>query len=424
MFISTVKPHALRSTTLKFDLSVLHFFYTMPKLTKRALDLAKHPTEGQVFLRDAELRGFAVRITPGSKTFVLEKEIHGRVRRLTLGRYGPMTLDQARQLAQKRMVEINEGRDPVQERQQRQIAPTFGDLETMYLARHAVLKKSIKNDRAILNHHLAHWRSRKLRSITREDMARLHSQVGTEPSSVIRPGRPVQRPMPRTANAMLGLLRSMWNLGMDWGLIPPGPNPCTRIKKFPEVSRDRFVKPDELPRLWKALDAEKNVYVRAAFCVGLLTGARRDEVLTMKWTDLDLQQSLWNIPTTKAGRPHIVPLPVQVLQELKRLPRLKDNPHVFCGRWGKSHLVNVSKPWRRIRKQAGLDDVRIHDLRRTLGSWLVAAGASLPLIGKALNHSNVSTTQVYARLQLDAVRTALDANAERMLDVAKGKNQS
>lgn len=217
----------------------------------------------------------------------------------------------------------------------------------------------------------------------------------------------------------ISLGNSMWNLGMDWGLIPPGPNPCLRIKKFPEVSRDRFVKPDELPRFWKALQDEPNPYVRGAFFVGLLTGARRDEVLTMKWADLDLRQGLWTIPTTKAGRSHVIPLPSPVIQELQKLPRMADNPYVFCGRWNHGHLVNVAKPWRRIRKQAGLEDVRIHDLRRTLGSWLVAAGASLPLIGKALNHSNVSTTQVYARLQVDAVRTALEANAEKMLTVMK-----
>lgn len=391
----------------------------MPKLSKKIIDAATHPTEGQVFLRDAELRGFAVRITPGSKTFILEKEIHGRVRRITVGRYGPMTVEQARKLAQKRIVEISEGRDPAQERQQRREAPTFGDLEQMYLARHAPLKRSIKNDLSILNHHLAPWRSRKLVTITRDEIARLHSKIGTEPSSVIRPGRPVQRAMPRTANALLTLVRSMFNLAMDWGLLPPGPNPCVRIKKFPEVSRDRFVKPDELPRLWKALNAEKNVFVRVAFVVALLTGARRAEVLSMQWTDLDIQQSLWSIPTTKAGRPHVVPIPARVMKEVARLPKLVNNPYVFVGRWSKGHLVNVTKPWRRIKHVAGLPDVRLHDLRRTLGSWLVAQGHSLPLIGKTLNHSNPSTTQVYARLQVDAVRAALEANAARMLTVAK-----
>lgn len=388
------------------------------KLTKRILDTAKHPESGQVFLRDDSLRGFGLRITPGSKTFILEREIHGRIRRITLGRFGPMTIDQARELAQKRIVEINEGKDPAEERRQRQHAPTFGDLEQMYLARHAAQKKSAANDKAILNHHLAHWRTKRLTTITRDDIARLHTKLGTEPSSVIRPGRPTARPLPRTANAMLTLLHSMFNLAFDWGLHP-GPNPCIRIKKFPETSRERFVKPDELPRLWKALQAEKNVLVRAAFFVGLLTGARRDEVLTAKWTDFDLDQGLWIIPTTKAGRSHIIPLPGPVVHELQKLPRFADNPYVFVGRWGRGHLVNIAKPWARIRNAADLTDVRHHDLRRTLGSWLVAQGHSLPLIGKTLNHSNVSTTQVYARLQVDAVRAALESNATKMLSIAE-----
>lgn len=117
-------------------------------------------------------------------------------------------------------------------------------------------------------------------------------------------------------------------------------------------------------------------------------------------------------------------MPRPALAMIQQLPRLENNPFVFCGRWGKSHLVNVSKPWRRIRKEAGLDDVRIHDLRRTLGSWLVAAGASLPLIGKALGHSQPSTTAIYARLQLDPVRLALEANAERMLMVIETANKT
>lgn len=390
----------------------------MPKLTKKLIDAAMPPAQGQAFLRDESLKGFAVRITSGgSKSFVLEKIIHGRFTRLSLGRYGELTLEQARALALKRMVEIREGRDPVAERRQRQQSPTFGDLEKMFLERHVSRKKSQANDRAIFNHHLANWRTRKLHTITRDDIARLHSRIGTEPSSVVRPGRPTPRPMPRTANAILNLLRCMFNLAQDWGMHS-GPNPCIRIKKFPEVKRDRFVTPDELPRLWKALQNEPNPFVRAAFFVGLLTGARRSEVLQMQWADLDLQQGLWKIPETKAGRPHYIPLPRPVIEELLKLPRLAGNPHVFCGRWGRSHLVNVAKPWRRIRKEAGLNDVRIHDLRRTLGSWLVAAGASLPLIGKTLNHSNQETTAIYARLQLDPVRQALEANAERMLTYA------
>lgn len=385
----------------------------MPKLTKRLVDAAKGPESGQVFLRDDELRGFAVRITPGSKSFIVEREIHGRVRRMTLGRYGVLTVEQARDKAREKIGEIASGKDPVNEQRQRRKSITFGELEQLYLERHAVHKKSASNDVGMLKNWLSDWRPRRLNTITRSDITTQHAEIGAAGHTT-------------SANRMVALVRTMFNLASDWG-HHPGPNPASRIKFFKEVKRDRFVRPDELPRLWRALQNEPNPYVRGAFFIGLLTGARRSEVLGMKWEDLDLTQGLWRIPDTKAGRPHTLPLPRLVVDELRKLPRLEGNPYVFCGRWGRKNLNNVSKPWQRIRKEAGLNDVRIHDLRRTLGSWLVAAGASLPLIGKALNHSQPATTAIYARLQLDPVREALEENAARMLTVihnAEEKNGS
>ncbi len=374
----------------------------MPKLTKRLIEEATPPASGQRFLRDDVLQGFALRITAnGAKSFVIEKRIHGRPRRFTLGPSGVLTVDQARKRAQETIGDIAAGQDPVDQRRQQRHSATWQDLERLYLERHAVHKKSASNDVGMLNKHLASWRPRRLTSITRADVYARQAEMGAAGHKT-------------WANRMVALVRTMFFLAKDWGLYS-GENPASRIKLFKEVTRDRFVTPEELPRLWKALQREPNPYVRGAFFVGLLTGARRSEVLTMKWNDLDLRQGLWKIPDTKADRPHYLPLPRSVIDELSKLPRLKDNPHVFCGRWGHDHLVNVSKPWRRIRQDAGLRDVRIHDLRRTLGSWLVAAGASLPVIGKALNHSRPETTAIYARLQLESVRAALEVNAQRML---------
>lgn len=374
----------------------------MPKLTKKMIDAAKCPAAGQVFLRDDALRGFAVRLTPAAKSFVLERSIHGRVRRMTLGRYGEISLDQARDLARKKIGMIADGQDPAEQRQQQRQSATWQELETRYLERHAIHKKSRASDESLLNRHLAPWRSWRLTSITKADVCTLHAEMGQTHTT--------------SANRMMALVRTMFNLAQDWGLHP-GPNPASRIKAFKEIQRDRFVTPAELPKLWAALQNEPNIYVRGAFIVGLLTGARRSEVLTMQWADLDLPQCLWRIPNTKAGQPHYIPLPIPAVEELLKLPRINGNPYVFCGRWGRDHLVNTAKPWRRIRKEAGIEDVRVHDLRRTLGSWMVAAGASLPLIGKALNHARPETTQIYARMQLDPVRAALDANATRMLTV-------
>ncbi|MEO7859215.1 MAG: site-specific integrase [Nitrospirales bacterium] len=389
----------------------------MPKLTKRLIDSVPQPASGQAFYRDTELQGFALRVTPGSKSFTYERRINGRSRRMTIGPYPGMTVEEARTEAAKKVGAIAQGHDPASERQARYQEPTFKDLEQLYLAEHAIRKKSKDNDVSILTHHLATWRRRRLSTITHGEVASLHVRLGTTPSSIIRPGRTMQKPIPTWANRTITLLHTMFELAIARGLHP-GPNPAQRIKKFSEVKRDRFITPDELPHLLAALQQEPNPYVRGAFFVSLLTGARRNEVLSMRWADLDMGQAVWRIPETKADRPHRIPMPAAVLEELRRLPRLEGNPFVFCGRWGQHHLVNVSKPWARIRKEAGLLDVRIHDLRRTLGSWLAAAGSSLPLIGKALNHSQASTTQIYARLNLDPVRAALEANATRMLEHA------
>jgi integrase len=377
----------------------------MPKLTKRLIDAIRYPSSGQVFHRDDEIRGFALRVTPHGKAFIVEKKIHGRARRFTLGPYGPVTLDQARKLAQEKIGEIAKGEDPACDRRNRRRGTTWHDLEKLYLARHAVHKKSGANDMSILSNHLAQWRTRRLVTITKPEVCARHAEIGAAGHKT-------------AANRTVALVRTMFALAKDWGLFE-GENPAARVKFFKETSRERFVTPDELPRLWAALQVEPNPYVRAAFLVGLLTGARRTEVLTMRWQDLDLTQGIWTIGDTKAGRQHVLPLPQPAVKAIMTLPRLAENPFVFCGRWGRKHLVNVALPWKRIRQQAKLEDVRIHDLRRTLGSWMVAAGASLSLIGKTLNHTSVSTTAVYARLQLDPVRQALEANAERMLTYAQ-----
>ena len=375
------------------------------KLTQKMVNAARPPQQGQAFLRDTELRGFALRTTTrGSKTYVLEKKIDGRIRRLSLGPASALSVEQARDLAKIKIGEIANGRDPAEERRAKQHSVTFHELERLYIDRHLVHNKSKRDDIGRLDNHLAFLRPRRLSDIARAELAALHADLGAAGHRV-------------GANAMLALVSSMMNRATEWGLFA-GVNPASGIKRFKTASRSRFVSPAELPKLWAAMQREPNPYVRGAFFIGLLTGARRSEVLTMRWSDLDLEQSVWTIPVTKANRPHYVPLPGLVLEELKKLPRCAENPFVFCGRWGKSRLVNVSKPWRRIRKEAGLDDVTIHDLRRTCASWMVGSGVSLPVIGKTLGHSQAATTEIYARLQLQPVRLALEANAVNMLAVA------
>jgi integrase len=375
----------------------------MPRLTKQLIDETPFPIAGQMFVRDTELRGFALRVTQGRKSFILEKRIRGRMRRLTLGPYGPLTLEQARKLAAAHIGAIAQGADPAQVRQDRLHEPTFGDLTAQYLERHAPRKRSGRDDRAMLDTHLAVFRTRKLTDLNRNDVARLHAQVGET--------------APYRANRLVALLRKMFNLARDWGLYA-GENPATRIQMFREESRDRFVQPEELPRLFQAIAEEADPSVRAVVLTALLTGARRTEVLTMRWDEVSLTRAEWRIPHTKAGRPHLLPVPHALVVTLRGLPREEGNPYVFVGQNGMGHLHDMKRVWDRIRMRAGIHDVRFHDLRRTVGSWLAGSGESLHLIGKVLNHRDVSTTAIYARLNLDPVRQALERNASKMLEVA------
>ena len=196
------------------------------------------------------------------------------------------------------------------------------------------------------------------------------------------------------------------------------PNPAHGIDRFKEYKRDRWVNPEELPRLAQAFESEPNIYVRMALWLYLLTGVRKGELLFAKWTDIDWQRQELRLSETKAGRVHYVPLSAPAMAILRDLPRMESNPYILPGHIHGRPLVNINLPWTRIRKLAGVEDVRLHDLRRTVGSWLAQSGNSLHLIGRVLNHSNQSTTAIYARFGQDHVRQALEDHAARVMGAA------
>jgi integrase len=192
-------------------------------------------------------------------------------------------------------------------------------------------------------------------------------------------------------------------------------NPARAIRRFREEHRERFLSTSELARLDQALEAEPNGYWRAYFRLALLSGARRSELLNARWEHINLEDAVWTMPITKAGRAHRLPLPTAAVRLLEALPSRFNAGWVFPSeKRSDAHLVNANKAWDRIRKRVGLTDVRLHDLRRSTGSWIAAQGASLTLIGRVLNHSNPSTTAIYARLDLEPIREALERNAKLM----------
>lgn len=377
------------------------------KLTKRIVDSTHPPKAGQIFIRDTGLPGFALRVTSkGAKSFIFEGRIHGRVRRITIGPYGPLTVETARNEALSMKSDVSKGKDPARERKDRITEPSFKYLTESYIERHAKPhKKSWKEDENLINRLFSPWSNRKLSSISRDEVARLHQKIGHENGNYM-------------ANRAASLLRKMFNLGMDWGLLPEGTNPATRVKFFREEKRERFLSPDELRAVLMALKSESNPYWRAYFTLDLLLGARKNELLSMRWEDIDFTTATWKIPTTKAGRPHTLPIPTPAMEILLNLKSNDTSPYVFPGKGSTGHLREPKQAWRRIKENAKVKDIRIHDLRRTLGSWLASQGESLIMIGKALNHSNTSTTAIYARLNIDPLRQAMEKNASRMLEFA------
>ena len=425
------------------------------KLTKRFIDSFTYQgINGKRDVRwDILLPGFGVRIYPnGKKAFVLSYRVNGRKRFMTLGNYDVLTLDQARNMARRHLVGVIDGNDPLENRKKAAKGETVKGLCAAYLEQHAkVHKKSWKDDeRRIEKYILPIWGNLKVSNIKRADTAALHGKIGKN--------------HPYEANRVLELISKMFSLARRWGFVDENAvNPASDIDRFKEKKRDRWVTPGELPAVIRAIDQEQNFYAKAALWLYLLTGVRRSELLQARWEDVDWEQRELRLPETKAGRVHYVPLSEVALSILRKLPRVDRNAHLLPGHVVGKHLVNIDKAWRRVRDRAtvkfwaahsdaqvsslvagliaklgreptraeveaaadfdlplGTGDVRLHDLRRTVGSWLAQAGNSLHLIGKVLNHSSQSTTAIYARFGQDHVRQALEDHSKRILGVAGG----
>jgi integrase len=379
-------------------------------LTKRLIDSFTYqgPEPRKDIRWDDQLPGFGVRVfASGRKAFVLSYRHQGRKRLITLGHYGVLTLDQARDRARRQVVAVRDGIDPLAERLKETQGQTLKDLATAYLERYArVFKKTWREDESRLsNLILPRWGSLKLTALKRSDIAALHQRIGAE--------------HPHAANRLVELIARMYELARQWGFVEEDyPNPARRIQAFPETRRDRFVRADELPRLIEAIDAEDSPYSRAAFWLYLLTAMRKNELLRARWEDIDFDAGLWRLPVTKSARVHHIPLVPRVVAILKALPREQGNPHVLPGHRAGQPIINIDRVWRRIRARAGLADVRLHDLRRTAASYMAQDGASLHLIGKILNHRDPSTTAVYAHFHQQEARLALARHADRLFETA------
>jgi integrase len=375
------------------------------KLTKRVVDAAKPPEEPNTFhqIWDDEIPGYGLRIThSGVKSYILYYRFKGRQRKYTIGRHGDYTAKTARAEALDLRGVITKGGDPQAEKKKAKTIPLLSLFADEYLAHIKKTNKTWNKDESKLNKRiLPKWGKMRLDTLTTREIEAFHSSLKTERA-------------PATANRYLALIKRMLNLAVEWGYIDK--NPAQHIKLFKENNeRTDWLNNEQIKLFLTACSEYSDPYIAALFPFLLYTGARLGEALNAQWTSIDIERGMWHIPEAKSGKGRYVPLAPQAIQLLEALERQESNPFVFCGRVKDQALVNVAKPWKRIKTAANLPEhFRIHDLRHTFASWGVSHGIDLYHIQALLGHSSSQMTQRYSHLAEDGIKASVKQISEKM----------
>jgi integrase len=388
----------------------------LTKITKRAVD-AVHPGSTDQFLWDRDLKGFGLKVTAaGNKVYLLQYRKGGRgapTKRVTIGRHGALTPDQARKEAVRLSGAIASGSDPAASRAAEKSALTVRGLAERFLNEHVATKTkprtAVEYRRLVENMIVPALGRKRVRDVTRGDISRLHHD---------------QRATPYAANRTAAVLSKMFALAEKWGERPDGSNPCRHVEKYTERKRERMLSAEEFGRLANALNASsRSPYALAAIKLLMFTGGRLSEILSLKWEWVDFERGEARLPDSKTGT-KTLHLPPPALTVLANLPRIQANPYVIVGHIRGARLVNLEKPWRAIRKTAGLPDVRLHDLRHAFASVAASSGMGLPIIGKMLGHTQAATTHRYAHLASDPVKAAAATVAAKIADAMQAKSDA
>jgi integrase len=379
----------------------------MPKkitFTTGRLQALQPPAKGRLYTYDAKAAGLALCTTSaGSKTFYVYRWSNGKPVRVRIGKFPDVSIDDARTMAAELTGDLARGVDLVADRRRRRQEHTLGELFTQWLEVHAKpRKRTWRDDERQFKKYLVGFQGRRISSIRPGEVAKWHAKTG-EASG------PVQ------ANRAKALLATLLNYAIRLEMLVV--NPCRSVPNFPEQSRERFLLPSEMKAFFDALVDAGDPW-HDLFQLALFTGARRGNVASMEWKEVDLDRMTWAIPASKLKnkKPSTIALPppaVAILQA--RLELSSGGPYVFPANSTSGHVMDPRKAWERVRSTSGLADLRMHDLRRSLGSWQAAAGASLAIIGASLGHADLKSTQVYARLQLATVRESVAKASAAML---------
>ena len=359
---------------------------------------------------DRDLTGFGVRVYPsGGKVYIAQARGPDGPKRMTVGRHDVLHADQARQRAALIIARIKAGEEPVPLPLAARAngGPTVADLAARYLEEHVEVRlkpNTQRQARGVLHRHILPALGKMpLVAIERAQVVDLQQKL-------------CDRPV--TANRAVKVLSHMYRLGEGWGIVPEGCDPCRSVEKYPERRRERFLTDAEFARLGRVLDeavdsASASPIAVAAIRLLMLTGCRKSEILTLRWTDVDLEAGELHLADAKAG-PRVVQLPPTAMRLLEALPRREGCRWVFPGkdREGRFSGGGLDHVWQTVRTNAELEDVRLHDLRHSFASRALALGETLPVIGKLLGHSDIETTARYAHLAHDSVHETAERIAE------------
>ena len=367
------------------------------KLSKRTIDRLIVERASTVFW-DSELPGFGIRVhATGRKLFVAQARTPGGLpKRATVGRYEDIDAEEARLKAAGMIDRIRRGRDPVPPAPEE---PTVADLAERFMKAHVAVNckpTTVETYQGLLRLHiLPELGALRLDEVDRSHVSALHHGLRDKPSQ---------------ANQSVGIFSKMFKLAVAWGMTPARPNPCRSIKRYKEKSCERFLTEDEYARLGRVLfgaESEGPLMASAVAAVRLLllTGCRRNEILMLRWDDIDRRAGELRLKDSKSG-PRRVPLTPAVERVLARIPRAEDNPWVIASDRPGSRLQRLDPLWNRLRERAGLDGLRLHDCRHSFASRALAIGESLSAISRLLGHKTVMTTVKYAHLARDTERAS------------------
>ena len=368
---------------------------TISRRTVEALEVEK-----DTVFWGSELMGFGVRVYPsGSKYYVVQTRAGGAAaKRVTVGRHGVISAEKARRRTALVIARIKAGEEPIPERTAKRLAngPAVAALAARYLEEHVAVRckprTRVMYRLVVEKYILPEFGQRSALAVGQAQVAELHYKL---------------RETPQMANRVVDTLSRIFNRAEDWGAVPEGSNPCRFQVKYKERSRERFLSEEEFRRLGRVLsEAETcrgvSVHAVAAIRLLMLTGCRRNEILTLRWEDVDPAANELHLRDSKTGA-RTVSVSPEAAKVLAEVPRVADNPFVIPGKIKGTFMRNVNTPWEIIRERAGLEDVRLHDLRHSFASRALALGESLPMIGKLLGHSRIETTARYAHLARESV---------------------